>query len=173
MNTKWQVTRVKLKRQITLMAHEHKMRDCARTSPQTNYGAPFANPDEQVYTCDLNNLVNPPFLMGQTVRRVALDAITDFIREKQWVLHAAHARSNHVHVVITGGDDPDRNMTALKARITYKLRCAGIVRQRYWTRNGSVRHIFEEHILVDRIDYVINRQGAPMSWSDGRESHYG
>ena len=131
MNTKWRVTRVKLKSQFTLGVRDHKMRDCARTSPQTTYGAPFANPDEQVYTYDLNNLVDPPFLMGQPVRRVAIDAITDFIREKQWVLRAAHARSNHVHVVITGGDDPDRNMTALKARITYKMRCAGIVYQRY------------------------------------------
>ena len=51
---------------------------------ETNYGAPFANPDKQVYTYDLNNLVDPPFLMGQPVRRVALDAITDLIREKQW-----------------------------------------------------------------------------------------
>lgn len=140
---------------------------------ERTYGAPFENPDEQVYTYDLNHLVNTPFLMAESHRRIALDSITECVREKEWILHAAHVRSNHVHVVVTGNEDPDRNMVALKARISRDLRRAGVIRERYWTRNGSVRYLFEEHILIDRIDYVIKRQGTPMSWSNGRESHYG
>jgi len=137
------------------------------------FGAPVEEPDETLARRDMENLSEPQFLMNASMRRVALDGMLALAREKGWNLRAAHVRANHVHAVVSGMGDPGRGMAALKARITRDLRAVGVHRERYWTRHGSTRHLYDHAKLADVVDYVIHRQGTPMAWTDGAEVHHG
>jgi REP element-mobilizing transposase RayT len=140
---------------------------------ERGFGASIEEPDPILARRDMANLSEPPFLMDAPLRRVALDAMLALAGDKGWNLLAAHVRANHVHVVVSGMADPARGMAAFKARITRDLRAAGVRRERYWTRHGSTRHIFDPAKLDEVLDYVISRQGVPMAWTDGAEAHYG
>jgi REP element-mobilizing transposase RayT len=137
------------------------------------FGAPIEEADPILARRDMANLVEPPFLMDPALRRIALDSLLSLAAEKGWETRAAHVRANHVHCVVSGMADPARGMAAFKARITRDLRAAGVHRERYWTRHGSTRHIFDPAELDEVIDYVVRRQGRPMAWTDGAEVHHG
>jgi hypothetical protein len=55
-------------------------------------------------------------------------------------------------------------MNDCKAYASRRLTEAGLDDQerRRWTRHGSTRYIWDEDSLHNAVDYVLNRQGAPM-----------
>ena len=73
-----------------------------------------------------------------------LDAFQEVCRHRAWKLVAAHVRSNHVHVVVTGGGPPGRIMGDLKAWASRRLVEAGhrLRGTRVWVRQGSTRYLW-------------------------------
>ena len=62
--------------------------------------------------------------------------------------------SNHVHVVIEGGNKPvDKVVSRLKNAEYYALREHGVQR-RVWTKGYDKRFYFDEKSLHERIEYV-------------------
>lgn len=55
-------------------------------------------------------------------------------------------------------------MPDFKKWATRELRNAGHKLQKVWTRGGSRKHIFKEHQLHEKADYIINQQGKMMSY---------
>jgi REP element-mobilizing transposase RayT len=106
-----------------------------------------------------------PFEMDSGQRNVALDAVLEVSRYKQWRLLAAQVRSNHVHVVVDADGSPELVMNAFKAYASRALNLAyprekGRIR---WTRHGSTRHLWSGERIEAAITYVLEKQGEPMA----------
>jgi REP element-mobilizing transposase RayT len=133
-------------------------------------GTPFLPPDAGRHQREGEQV--DPYLLDDARRSLALEAIVQIAAKKAWRLWAAHVRSNHVHVVVTGQAPVERMMNDIKTAISrrlnkaYPMECE-VVR---WTRHGSTRYLWTEKELEDTVVYVVDGQGNPMAVFDGRIS---
>ncbi|HMF78819.1 MAG TPA: transposase [Bryobacteraceae bacterium] len=129
------------------------------------------NPIQEAYW--KSRLNEPPFVLDHEIRLITLQAILSVCTHRQWLPHAVHIRTNHVHAVISGEATPERMLSDLKAYATRALRSEipAIHRRRYWTNHGSTRYLWNEASLKAAIDYVLNSQGAKMAFYPPTESH--
>ena len=106
-------------------------------------------------------------LLDDTQREIVNQAVRDHCEHQGWELRAVNCRSNHCHVVAAAGvvdGEPVRDQ--LKAWATRRLReheRANLapdeeVRQRWWTRRGSVHKIFDEESLDAAAIYTLEAQ---------------
>ncbi|HEX4796841.1 MAG TPA: transposase [Humisphaera sp.] len=137
------------------------------------YGEEYVAPDAQREAKSREYMAQPTYIMhSKEQRAVVRDAIVSLCQERCWRLLALHVRTNHVHAVVGADRDPGRVMSDMKAIASRKLTRAGFddAERRRWTRHGSTLHLFDEAAVVDKVDYVLNRQGAKMAYYNGRES---
>jgi REP element-mobilizing transposase RayT len=107
----------------------------------------------------------PALTLDARMRRVAREAIEEHCRFRGWELRALNVRTNHVHVVITGGERGQKVIGLLKSRVTRMLRYAGLVKadQPVWTaEGGNVRALHHPEAVSTACHYVRNQQGAPL-----------
>jgi REP element-mobilizing transposase RayT len=136
------------------------------------HGMPFVEPDASCEAEAREKMKQPPYTMRADEREIVRDAIVELCREKGWQLLAVHVRSNHVHVVVSVDRDAGRVMADIKARASRELTRRGFAdaKRKRWTRHGSTLHLFDEATVAEKIDYTLNRQGAPMAFYDGRNN---
>lgn len=92
-------------------------------------------------------------------RQIVEATIREHCHLRHWHLHAANARSNHIHVVVTAaGYKPEIVRDQFKAWCTRRLKEAGAARTRFWTEGGSRRWINQEDDLEAAILYVLEAQ---------------
>jgi REP element-mobilizing transposase RayT len=104
-----------------------------------------------------------PYLLD-SLRRQVLKSINEVSCHRGWTLLAAHARTNHIHVVIVGNSKPEGILIAMKAyssRALNKHELDGIDRRR-WARHGSTRYLWTRDAVQAAIQYVVHGQGEPM-----------
>ena len=139
------------------------------------HGMAFVEPDASREQRSRHAMKQPAYTMQAQERDIVRDAIVALCRAKAWRLLAAHVRSNHVHIVVAVDREANRVMSDIKAAASRGLTRAGFddARRKRWTRHGSTLHLFDAATVADKIDYTLNRQGAPMSFYDGRhdEAH--
>lgn len=130
------------------------------------YGAPFVKPDPQRERWARVAMTQPAFVMSPPEREIVCQAFVELAKERGWQLWAAHVRSNHVHVVLSGEGNPDRIMSDLKGRASKNLNNAGFdsAERKRWTRHGSTRLLFSEEKVEERIRYTLDEQGTRMAW---------
>ena len=94
-----------------------------------------------------------------------MQAIRDHEDFRRWCLHAAHVRSNNVHLLVAGERAPERMMTEFKTWASRALNDAGLdeLNRKCWTHGGSTRHLFTDDSVLEAVHYVVYRQGATMS----------
>lgn len=83
-------------------------------------------------------------------------------------------RTNHVHAIVSGQAKPEKLMIDFKAWASRRLKehfQESADRDR-WTQHGSTLYLWNENELAQKIDYVLNGQGAPMAVFDGRVSEF-
>ena len=107
---------------------------------------------DHAYLLDANSAA----LVEQTIREVR--------EHRHWRLHVVHARTNHVHTVVSAGLSAERVMCDLKAWSTRRLRERGYAAQEQtiWAGHGSTPHLYTEAQLHGAIVYVKNWQGGPL-----------
>jgi REP element-mobilizing transposase RayT len=129
------------------------------------YGAPLVKPNPRRLAAELDNMVQPPYVMDSGSRKSVLQAIIDRCQKSEWTLIAAHVRTNHVHVVVAAEERPEFLMTQLKAAASRRLNDAGFddSSRRRWARHGSTRALFNRKTVEAAIRYVIEQQGEAMS----------
>jgi REP element-mobilizing transposase RayT len=134
------------------------------------FGTPFVAPDAVREQQAREAMIQPPYVMGPAEREIVCQAIVQLAKDRGWNLLAAHARSNHVHVVISADRDPGRLMSDLKGRASRDLTLAGFdnAERRRWTRHGSTLHLFREEEVEAKIRYTLDEQGERMAWYDWR-----
>ena len=113
---------------------------------------------------EASELRHEPFVLDRAARESVARTIGEVASFKQWVLHGLNVRSNHVHLVISSTEPPERVMNALKSWATRRLREAGLVdrHHRVWTRHGSTRRLWKESDVVSVLTYVIDGQGIDL-----------
>ena len=88
---------------------------------------------------ELGLMKEPAYRLDRRARRLALDAIREACRYREWMLDACHVRTNHVHVVVTLEGDPEKAMNAFKVYAGQALNRAGEERSKRWARHGSIK----------------------------------
>jgi REP element-mobilizing transposase RayT len=112
-------------------------------------------------------MAGQPVILTIAQRTVVTRTIGAHCELRQWKLHAADARTNHVHIVVSAKKSPGEVMNQLKAWCSQKLSDgAGLTetiavkagRRRWFTEGGDKELIYDEEHLRNAIRYVSERQ---------------
>jgi len=89
--------------------------------------------------------------------------VREMCNHRSWELYAVNVRSNHVHVVVSGSESPERIMTAFKAWSTRRMRQAGLMpsEKQAWSRHGSTRYLWDLKQIEAACQYVQEAQDEP------------
>ena len=113
-------------------------------------------------------------ILNATQRQIVNDLVNEHCDKRRWHLHAVNCRSNHCHVVVTALDyDGEVVRDQLKAWATRRLKehqirggsVASETREHWWTRKGSLRHLFDDDSLAAAIIYTRDAQDTGGSKS--------
>jgi REP element-mobilizing transposase RayT len=97
-------------------------------------------------------------------REIVLEAILSQCGFRNWFAHSVHVRSNHIHIVISSVEKPEKIMSVLKAYSTRALRASGVLRTKFWTKHGSTKYLWTKEKLDAAIKYVKDGQGKIMAY---------
>jgi hypothetical protein len=116
------------------------------------------DPNSGLHKYCQGNMADEPYLLDLPRANIVLTAIQEVCRFRNWDLIAAHVRTNHVHLIVDGLQEPDRAIVQFKASATRALRA-----KRIWARGGSTRALTSRSALDQAIRYVIAQQGESMA----------
>jgi REP element-mobilizing transposase RayT len=131
------------------------------TRDHNAYGEPWRGRCDPLMERSRKLLQNPPVELEPEERILVLEAFEQVCRHRAWTLHAAHVRSNHVHVVVTADTLPGRVLGDLKAWATRRVVEAGYRPRgtRLWVRQGSARHLWQRAAVDAACFYTLHEQG--------------
>ena len=134
--------------------------DCAHNQ----YGTEFLPADQEARNQIQSAMREPPYSLDEPRRKIVLRAIIELAKTKKCQLFAVHIRSNHVHIVVRASQPIERVMNDCKSIASRDLSLAfpDERNRKRWTRHGSTRYLWTIEQLEQKIDYVLNQQGAPM-----------
>ncbi len=133
----------------------------------SQYGSAFIAGSPALQRREGSALKNPPVTLARGEQKIVLDAILDVCRYRGWFAHAVHVRSNHVHVVVSGNESPERIMADFKAYATRAIKkhnSSKTIIKRRWTHHGSTKYLWTKESLASAIRYVKNEQGKTMAF---------
>ena len=104
------------------------------------------------------------YKLDELRRSVVIEAVVEVCMYRDWQLFAAHARSDHVHVVVSAEAAPEKVMNDFKAYASRALTRAGFdhAKRKRWSRHGSTKYLWQPEHVARAIVYVISEQGKPM-----------
>ncbi len=128
-------------------------------------GTPLFPPDPRRETRRRSQLKHTPVELDADRRAVVRRTILEVAEHRNWEIHTLAVRSNHVHIVITAYDTPERVMTSLKAWCTRRLIAAGLGKRgtKVWSRHGSTRYLWNPDDVEAACRYLCERQGEDLS----------
>ena len=106
-------------------------------------------------------------LLDPKQREIVNQVVRDHCGIRGWTLHAVNCRSNHCHVVVTainydGEQVRDQFKSWAKRRLKDHQRhhdsVRGELRERWWTRKGSIRKLFDDESVEAAIIYTLEAQ---------------
>lgn len=126
---------------------------------------PKTEPNIQLHETAVQNQKQQTIKFNARQRTIVLNTTQSVCKHYEWMLLAAHIRSNHVHIVVQSDKSPEFVMKQIKAYCTRHLRKDDtfFVNQTVWTRHGSTRYIWESCKLFPVMKYVIEEQGDKMA----------
>jgi len=162
---------------------------CDSTSPLayfitfTTYGT-WLHGDDRGSVDPANNILNTPYIQDDPQRKgldrryrkgqcVTLDArrrsivhstVMEVAIHRDWTIHALNVRSNHVHIVISTLENPERVMNTMKSWATRRMVEASVfdTGNKAWTRHGSTRYLWKEIDVHSACQYVCEGQGVNL-----------
>jgi REP element-mobilizing transposase RayT len=111
-----------------------------------------------------SRMTQTPYRLDSIRVQLVLNSLCEVCCYRGWTLLAAHVRTNHIHVVVTGNCKPERIPVAMKAyssRALNKHDLDGFDRRR-WARHGSTLYLWTQEAVQAAIRYVVDGQGEPM-----------
>jgi REP element-mobilizing transposase RayT len=127
------------------------------------YGTPTAPGLPSLELAVAGRLRHEPVELDPRRRLAITDAIRQHCAHRGWTLHASYVGTNHVHVVVSTNEAPERVMNQLKAWATRRMVEAGAipVGMRPWSRHGSTRYLWSQVDLERACLYVEEGQSQP------------
>ena len=128
------------------------------------FGSPFAEASPQRHAVKHEQMDQLPYCLDQDRRMTVLSALREVCLHRKWILLAAHARTNHVHVVAEAEVSPEMMMNTFKSYASRALNRLGNDEpgRKRWARHGSTRWLFKDEDVQEAIRYVVAGQGEPM-----------
>lgn len=114
------------------------------------------------------------FLFDKGQREFVEKTIKEVCSYKDYFLHAINARSNHVHMVVSAQNPPEKIINNFKTYVTRNLRQNNLIglESRIWSRGGSRRYLWKQRHVDLAIDYVLYCQDDVLfKIDDGEEIH--
>jgi REP element-mobilizing transposase RayT len=127
-------------------------------------GTPLVTPFEPRRRRETESLQSDPVTLAHPARCVVERTIIEVAVHRGWTIHTLAIRSNHVHVVLSAPDTPERVMNSVKSWSTRRLVEAGLMEagQRVWARHGSTRYLWKPGDLRAACRYVSEGQGGEL-----------
>ena len=128
-------------------------------------GGPLVGASDARVLAECYRMEQPPYAMDATRRDVVLKAVRFRCDRQNWMLLAAHVRTNHVHLIAEAEAAPERIMNDLKSYASRCLNQSGLdsPNRKRWARHGSTRWLWNREQISAAIIYVIEGQGETMS----------
>ncbi len=125
------------------------------------FGGPTRPPNENLSRSDKAMSKATPFRLSKHLRQTVEAIILEVCAHKGITVYVVNVRSNHVHVVVSAGDTPEKLMTAFKAYATRAMRSAGLVGEsnKIWSRHGSTKYLWTDEQIGEAVAYVRFEQG--------------
>lgn len=140
--------------------------DSGSVDPHHNIpGTRLIEPSAARLSSARNRMTQEPYQLDQSRRPIVLASLQEHCRYRNWVLLAAHVRSNHVHIVVEASAAPEKMLNELKAYASRALNRLGLdgKDRRRWSRHGSTRYLWKRDQIESAIAYVADGQGDPMA----------
>ncbi len=124
------------------------------------YGSEFVDPSAGRQEIMSNLMTGPAVTLSTSERKLVNTTLVEVCSTRGWSLVVLNVRTNHVHVVLSCPDTPEKAMNDLKAWATRRLREAGLRKssEKIWSRHGSTKYIWNEQQLVAACGYVTDSQ---------------
>ena len=124
------------------------------------FGTPKIPFNPKLAKHEISLLKHSPIKLNAQQRMVVENAIREVCETRLYRLSALQARTNHVHMVVSGVGKPEFIMNSFKAYSTRHLRKKGLLapEAKLWSRHGSTRYLWTESHIETAVDYVINGQ---------------
>ncbi|MEX0782126.1 MAG: transposase [Dehalococcoidia bacterium] len=133
-----------------------------KRSKRLNYAL---SPNSQRQRFNRDSLRHAPVTLNAAMRDVVETAIREACAFKSWSVLALNVRTNHVHLVVVAPTvAPDRVVSTVKARATFRLREAGltVADAAVWCEGGSKRWLNDQRSVDEACRYVIHGQGPDL-----------
>jgi REP element-mobilizing transposase RayT len=129
------------------------------------YRAPLVAPSAAWQATEQRLMTRPAVLLDARARSIVETTVQQVCEHRGWMLHAVHARTNHVHAVVTAGRAPEDILGAIKAWSTRRLLEAGVFASGtpIWSHHGSTLYLWTQSSLERGVDYVVHGQGADLT----------
>jgi REP element-mobilizing transposase RayT len=123
-------------------------------------GQPFLPPHRGIAGWAKAKMRQPAFSLDLVQRECVTRAIHGVCSYRGWGLLAVNARSNHVHLVVSGPGTPELMMNTLKVWSTRALHFDGLLAPGVspWSRHGSTRYLWKERDVESACTYVVEAQ---------------
>jgi REP element-mobilizing transposase RayT len=121
--------------------------------------------DRQRESTEQQTMNQHAYELDGSARLTVLETLRAVCDYRDWILLAAHVRSNHVHIIVNANVPPERVMNDFKS---YSSRALNLLEHQQpertrWTRHGSTRWLWNAQDVRASIECVIEKQGAPMA----------
>ena len=128
-------------------------------------GTPYLRPNTARVLAEEKRMRQEPYELNAQRGAAVMGALREVCLRRSWKLHAAHVRSNHVHLVVTAQVAPERVMRDVKVHASRALDRMGLdgVARRRWTHHGSTRYLWKLEDVGSAVHYVVREQGIPMA----------
>ena len=130
---------------------------------RNGWKTPYLSPSASLHQHRQKALSEPPAKLNNHERETVLEAIIDVCEHDGFDLHAAHVRSDHVHVVVGGDAEASRILQRIKVYSSRALNRRFGHKKHRWTTHGSTVHLWHPQKVSEAVDYVVNQQGRPMA----------
>ena len=106
-----------------------------------------------------SRMTETAFTLSAEQRALVATTIAEHCAFRSWRLWTLNVRTNHVHVVVTSPELPDKIVGQFKAWCTRKLKDfasaeAGYVREKWWTAGASTIYLNAQEELEVAVIYV-------------------
>ncbi|PKL48458.1 MAG: hypothetical protein CVV39_04310 [Planctomycetes bacterium HGW-Planctomycetes-1] len=128
------------------------------------YGSDFLSEKKEFERQDCKLLKNDRVLLDENCRNIVLNAVLGQCDFRNWFAYAVHVRSNHIHIVVSASEKPEKIMSVLKSYSTRNLRALGVNKLKFWTTHGSTKYLWTKEKLDAAIQYVRDGQGRRMAY---------
>lgn len=111
------------------------------------YQSPYLEADKNWESYNKKKLKSEPVILNAKQRKIVERTIREVCEFKDWVLHAVNVRTNHVHVIVSVGNDASTSaLNSFKAYATKNLRQADCWKFSHspWSDKGSRRYLWNE-----------------------------